>query len=742
MDKALWFIIAISMALVTFGVYFLVKKLFPNKGVKITNWVVSWVLFALLFVWLLLCGGGYLRDIINLTHVDSSDPAKYAELIANGGKVAHLAIYSFWFIVVIHITSMLSPWFEFKVIHRMELFISPILAIYCFATLPEFIYAQTLSYGFSVAGLFIAMEVGVIIGKIAFKWAFDRISLKMNREEVVELVLCTLGAILFTMQEFMPRALFGNVNIYGMKGFGLGHRYYLYAEFIFLIGLPLLLRARKGEYSRMIMLYIAIGGMIAFTNGYKFSIFITPKSWPMHICNTAMYILPIALVTRSQKVFYFTFFINILGAMLASFMPDYSAQLNIFSPRSVEWFTNHTLAFAGPLVCVLLDIFPRPKKRQFFYSMVGFAIYYCVVLFFNTYFSAKYPLEEFDYFFINSDFIAKKVGGEKVLYDHTLTWEKNGMHFKMYPLYQTIYFFGFILMSIGMWYVYAWIFSFQDKLEHINQRVKKIKLDRLALETKLGQKEVSRCMNPESVNKLVISHFGKKYSAKSPFAVRDINFVAEAGEIIGFLGPNGAGKSTTIKAIVGIHLPTEGKIEINGYDVEVQPVQAKKQIGFVPDHYALYENLTGREYLNYIADIYDVSKEDRDAFLNEMLEMLAMKDAIDNKIQTYSHGMKQKIAIMASIIHNPKIWILDEPLTGLDPVSIFQVKQCLKRHAEKGNIVFFSSHLIDIVEKLCDRIIIISDHKVQDVANVKELLKKGVNLEQYYMDKTGLATGN
>ncbi len=119
-----------------------------------------------------------------------------------------------------------------------------------------------------------------------------------------------------------------------------------------------------------------------------------------------------------------------------------------------------------------------------------------------------------------------------------------------------------------------------------------------------------------------------------------------------------------------------------------------------------------------------------------------MKDAIDNKIQTYSHGMKQKIAIMASIIHNPKVWILDEPLTGLDPVSIFQVKQCLKKHAENGNIVFFSSHLIDIVEKLCDRILIISNHQVVDVADVKTLTSKNVNLEAYYMEKTGLATGN
>ena len=455
-----------------------------------------------------------------------------------------------------------------------------------------------------------------------------------------------------------------------------------------------------------------------------------------------MFILPIALVTKNEKVFYFTFFINILGAFLAIMMPNYNEPIFLNSPRTIGFFTNHIEAMAAPLVCVLTGIFPRPKKKQFFYSMVGFAIYYVLVLFFNTFFTALWPKREFDYFYINSDFVASKVHAEGLLKNFGWTFTINGMKFQMYPLYQAIYFAGFVLMSIGMWYVYAWIFKFQDYLIYLNQRSRKIKFDEIALSQQYGQKEVKNCMNPESVNKLVISHFGKRYTESAPFAVRDINFTANAGEIIGFLGPNGAGKSTTIKAVVGIHLPTEGKIEVNGYDVAVQPVQAKSQLGFVPDHYALYENLTGREYLNYIADLYKVSQEDRDAFLKEFLKTLAMEDAIDNKIQTYSHGMKQKIAIMASIIHKPKLWILDEPLTGLDPVSIFQVKQCLKRHAEQGNIVFFSSHLIDIVEKLCDRIIIIAHHKVVDVANVKELVDKGVDLEQYYMEKTGLETGN
>ena len=739
MGRYLYYIIALVTAGLMFLTYFLVHKK-AEKKIPLVTKLVGWGLFLLYFVWFLLGKGGLLSSIYKL---QLPEPYIYEHFAIGGEGAAAVMMLTFWAFTISHITGIVSSFFDFKIIHRMEQYVSPVLLLFSLVALPYLTCGQSKTFDFTVTGLFIAIELGVLIAKTVHQLIYNRVSMKMNKGEIIEFVLCVLGAILFTMMDFIPVAFSGNSQILApLKDFGSGHRYYIYATFIFLIGLSLLLRNHKGEYARMIMLFISFGGMISFSYGYDFSIFIRPYDWPLHICNTAMFILPIALATKNEKVFYFTFFINILGAFLAIMMPNYNEPIFLNSPRTIGFFTNHIEAMAAPLVCVLTGIFPRPKKKQFFYSMVGFAIYYVLVLFFNTFFTALWPKREFDYFYINSDFVASKVHAEGLLKNFGWTFTINGMKFQMYPLYQAIYFAGFILMSIGMWYVYAWIFKFQDYLIYLNQRSRKIKFDEIALSQQYGQKEVKNCMNPESVNKLVISHFGKRYTESAPFAVRDINFVANAGEIIGFLGPNGAGKSTTIKAVVGIHLPTEGKIEVNGYDVAVQPVEAKSQLGFVPDHYALYENLTGREYLNYIADLYKVSQEDRDAFLKEFLKTLAMEDAIDNKIQTYSHGMKQKIAIMASIIHKPKLWILDEPLTGLDPVSIFQVKQCLKRHAEQGNIVFFSSHLIDIVEKLCDRIIIIAHHKVVDVANVKELVDKGVDLEQYYMEKTGLETGN
>ena len=241
-------------------------------------------------------------------------------------------------------------------------------------------------------------------------------------------------------------------------------------------------------------------------------------------------------------------------------------------------------------------------------------------------------------------------------------------------------------------------------------------------------------MYEENVNKLVIKDLTKRYSSSDVYAVYKANLEVNGGEIFGFLGPNGAGKSTIIKSIVGIQPITSGEIDVCGYDAEKQPVMAKRQIGFVPDHYALYEKLTGREYINYIADLYDVSLEDRNARIKKYVDLFELNGAFENQIKTYSHGMKQKITIIAALVHNPKIWILDEPLTGLDPTSIYQVKECMKQHAKEGNIVFFSSHIIDVVEKICDRITIIKKGQIRATAYVKDLEAKGIDLEEFYLN--------
>ncbi len=230
-----------------------------------------------------------------------------------------------------------------------------------------------------------------------------------------------------------------------------------------------------------------------------------------------------------------------------------------------------------------------------------------------------------------------------------------------------------------------------------------------------------------------ISNFTKIYGNGKFKAVDDFSLEVFPGEVFGFLGHNGAGKSTTIKSMVGMQTITRGKIEICGHDVIRRPVEAKQCMGYVPDHYALYERLTGREYVGYVADLYSVSAADRAARMNKYVDMFALGHAFDNQIKSYSHGMKQKITVISALIHDPKVWILDEPLTGLDPTSVFQIKECMRAHAEEGNIVFFSSHIIDVVEKICDRIAIIKEGKLQCIHSLADLRAQKISLEQLYL---------
>ena len=233
---------------------------------------------------------------------------------------------------------------------------------------------------------------------------------------------------------------------------------------------------------------------------------------------------------------------------------------------------------------------------------------------------------------------------------------------------------------------------------------------------------------------LKISNLSKTYGKSTEKAVDNLSLEIAKGEIFGFLGPNGSGKSTTIKSIVGILPFDEGEIRINGIDAQKSPIEAKKLVGFVPDNHAVFERLTGKEYINHIANLYDVPLQDLTERTEKYLKIFKMEHAFGNQIKSYSHGMKQKIAVIAALVHDPKLWILDEPLTGLDPQSTFQLKHMMRKHAEDGNTVFFSSHILDVVENLCDRVGILKKGKLYGVYSIKELKKNKQSLEKLFMD--------
>ncbi len=213
-----------------------------------------------------------------------------------------------------------------------------------------------------------------------------------------------------------------------------------------------------------------------------------------------------------------------------------------------------------------------------------------------------------------------------------------------------------------------------------------------------------------------------KSYVSNKFAVEDLNLKINDGEIFGFLGPNGAGKTTTIKMLTGILKPTNGEIFINDINIETSPIEAKRNFGYVPDSPDIFLNLTGNEYLNFMADMYEIS--DRKNKIMELAQKFEMANNLGERISSYSHGMRQKIILIGALLSEPKNWILDEPMTGLDPKASHLLKEMMREHANKNNTVFFSTHVLEVAEKICDRVGIISDGKLVALGTISEIKDK------------------
>ncbi|MDL2288936.1 ABC transporter ATP-binding protein [Oscillospiraceae bacterium OttesenSCG-928-F05] len=234
----------------------------------------------------------------------------------------------------------------------------------------------------------------------------------------------------------------------------------------------------------------------------------------------------------------------------------------------------------------------------------------------------------------------------------------------------------------------------------------------------------------------------KAYAKGTVKAVDAISLHVRRGEIFGFIGPNGAGKTTTIKMITGILNPDSGEVLIDGIDLKRDPVEAKMKMGYVPDQHDIYERLTGAEYLKFIADVYGVSAEDRKARAEKYLTMFEIQGAAGDLIKSYSHGMKQKLMLTGALIHRPPLWILDEPMVGLDPRAAMLLKEEMRVHCAAGNTVFFSTHVLEVAEKLCDRIAIIKGGKIVAVGTMDELREKGgADLESIFFELTERGEG-
>ena len=230
----------------------------------------------------------------------------------------------------------------------------------------------------------------------------------------------------------------------------------------------------------------------------------------------------------------------------------------------------------------------------------------------------------------------------------------------------------------------------------------------------------------------------KTYAKNNKKAVDNLDLRVEGGELFGFIGPNGAGKTTTIKLMTGILTPDEGTITMAGHDMAKDRIVAQRLIGYVPDGNDLYDRLTGMEYLNFMADVYQVDTARRKAHIEKYLEIFELKDAINSQVRSYSKGMKQKLVVIGALIHNPPIWILDEPLGGLDPRAAHLLKEEMLRHCREGNTVFFSTHVLEVAEKLCTRIGVIDHGNLRALGTLEELRsgEKGASLEELFLELT------
>ena len=229
-----------------------------------------------------------------------------------------------------------------------------------------------------------------------------------------------------------------------------------------------------------------------------------------------------------------------------------------------------------------------------------------------------------------------------------------------------------------------------------------------------------------------IKNVSKSYDGKVK-ALNDISFKIDNGEIFAFIGHNGAGKTTMIKSLVGILDFDSGDILINGKSIKKEPIECKREMAYVPDNPDLYENMTGLDFINFVCDIYDVSLEDRKVNIEKYSKMFEMDGKLGSDISSFSHGMKQKVALIAALSHNPDVLIMDEPFVGLDPKAVFDMKEVMHKMAKEGKTIFFSTHILDVAEKLCDRVAIIKKGEIVKIGKMKDI-KGDESLEQVFLE--------
>ena len=644
-----------------------------------------------------------------------------------------------WITSLVTATALIGPFYKIKSIKNINEYILPVIALLNIVFLKENFIAM---YG-PFFNVFTNYRTFGFIGQLicllvfSFIYVFEKIKSKDFKETRKDIGMMFLVFVVLLPAFFQQGALQVFFGRYGdtPEGFNEIHRLTLYFTFGIMLVLYFAMRNKSAEVRSFFFAILSYSGLVQ----YFYEVRLGLSGLPLHLCNTAIIMMFIAFVFKMKGVFYFTYFVNVLGALFACIMPDNPR--DAYHLAAVHYWFNHIYAVILPILGVALKVYPRPNLKMMYRAIGFFTLYFVTVCVINAWFNNYGTV---DYFFVYGDFFVEKIPSliSPLKYKFVLDIPIGGLVFRFYYMQQIAIYVAYIILMFITWLVYDYLYKVSDRHYELLVIKRKKRMDMLAIKDLYKGQELAEPLYKEATKMIKIEHFTKKYAGSKHPSVEDFSLEIHDGEVFGFLGHNGAGKSTTIKSIVGIQSITSGNIIIDGYDVKKQPLEAKLRVGYVSDNHAVYEKLTGREYINYVADLYLVPQEERDARIKKYVEMFNLTDAIDREIKGYSHGMKQKIVVIASLIHNPKVWILDEPLTGLDPTSSFQIKECMRDHANNGNIVFFSSHVIEVVEKICDKICIIQKGKLVGVYAIKDLASQGLTLEQLYMKHVAQANIN
>ena len=549
--------------------------------------------------------------------------------------------------------------------------------------------------------VFVSLGLSLAIPLILFLLDRPKFDFKDKKFYISLLWILPMIAVTFPLQVFN---LFFTVGDIKLTVFSIPQYVWIILIVLVLYGLYELFNKKDQDTKYNAMIIISLGFVFQYMNYYTYDYW-SYSNLPLHLCNLGVFFIFFSLLFKNRKLFVFTHYVNTLGAAIAVLIPLSTVVNNILSYPTMNFIYHHSLLVMLPVLTVLIGVEKRPTRKEFVKISPYFFVLFWVVIIISS--CLNFYDVNVNYFYAINDSVAQYVPFLAPLRD--IKWTIGIC--VIYPVYQMVICLGFI----GLAYACGFLFDYIYKIGDANALIRKIKAE----EAEYKNRPVESRVKPKADCNVEIFKLQKTY--KNGFkALNGVSFNIKKGEIVGILGHNGAGKSTLIKCLTSVLDYEKGDIIVAGKDLKEDELYSKSVIGYVPDNHATYENLTGLEYINYVADMYGVSLEGREEKIAQYMKEFDLTAAASRQINAYSHGMKQKISLIAAIINEPKVLVLDEPIAGLDYQSAHNIKEFLKAYCKKGNSILFSSHIYDVVAEICDRVVLISGGKIVQESDIKD----------------------